>query len=406
VARNFPDWLTAYAEYSLDAFCPEKFHFWTGVSTLAGALERRVWIHRETFNLYPNVYILLVARPGMGKSSATNIGMNEFLKRLSPGDGEINFIGTQNSEASFIEQMSRFKVFHVNGQPHSHSSGFLYASEASNSLKEMVGGGTILSALTEFYDCPSHWKKVLMTKSTSMDNVCCNVLAGCTFSFLKELVPEAQSAGGFASRLLYVIQDEVTVRSPKWRNVGRSGSVREKLFSDLEQIYALAGPFDPLPEFTEAYEEWFPQQDAYVQTLASERLQHFLARKHTNILKLAMLCSVSESNDLKLTRAHWERALSLMDSVEIDLPKIVNHSVDTRTQKGLNYLVLKALQEEGQEGALEKSDLLRILGQRGAEVGKIEHTLKFMHDSKMIRIEISAQGKFRCKLLVDTKDYL
>jgi hypothetical protein len=406
MARHFKDWITAYTEYALDAFCPEKFHMWTGFSTLAGALERRVWTHRGTFDLYPNIYVLLVARPGVGKSASSGIGVSEMLRQLGNGNDAIHFLASQNSDASFAKQFEPYKVFHIKGQPHTHSSKFFYASEASNAIKEIVGGGEITAALTEFYDCPSYFKKTLMGYSVELKNVCCNMLAGCTFSYLKALVPEAQSGGGFASRLIYVVQDETMIRRPKWRAPGRQADVRERLLTDLRSIYELAGPFDPLPEFTEAYEEWFPKQDAETQALGSERMQHFLARKHTNIVKLAMLCSVSESNDLVLRRRHWDRALSLMEAVEIDLPKIVTQAIDSRTQRGLNYLILKALCDEGHNGVMEKADLLHALGKQGVEFGKVEQTLAMMHNSKMIRIEISGQGKFRCQLLVDAKDYL
>ena len=51
--------------------------FWTGVSTIAGALRRRVWIDQKYFQWLPNFYIVLVAPPGIvSKSTTANIGMN------------------------------------------------------------------------------------------------------------------------------------------------------------------------------------------------------------------------------------------------------------------------------------------------------------------------------------------
>jgi hypothetical protein len=214
MARHFPDWLTAYAEYAQDAFCPEKFHFWTGAATIAGALERRVWVHRGSFDLYPNIYVLLIAKPGIGKSASSSVGMNDMLRHLGTGNDAVHFLATQSSDASFAKQFESFKVFHVKGQPYTHSSKFLYASEASNALKEIVGGGEVTAALTEFYDCPPFFKKSLMGYNVDLKNVCCNLLAGCTFEYLKALVPEAQSGGGFASRMIYVVQDEPLAVAP------------------------------------------------------------------------------------------------------------------------------------------------------------------------------------------------
>jgi len=52
-------------------------HFWTGVSTLAGALRRKVWVDMGYFKWFPNFYIILVAPPGIvSKSTTAGIGMS------------------------------------------------------------------------------------------------------------------------------------------------------------------------------------------------------------------------------------------------------------------------------------------------------------------------------------------
>ena len=49
---------------------------WVGVSTIAGALRRKVWIDQAYFKWYPNFYIILVAPPGIvAKSTTASLGM-------------------------------------------------------------------------------------------------------------------------------------------------------------------------------------------------------------------------------------------------------------------------------------------------------------------------------------------
>src|SRR6516162_4021230 len=77
MARVFPNWLKAYMDYTRDSESPNTFHFWTGVSTLAGALRRRVWIDMKKFQWTPNFYIILVGPPGVAaKSTSISMGMN------------------------------------------------------------------------------------------------------------------------------------------------------------------------------------------------------------------------------------------------------------------------------------------------------------------------------------------
>jgi hypothetical protein len=400
VARKLNDWLTSYLEYAKDGFCPDQFHFWVGISVIAAALERKVWVARESFNLYPNLYVILVSRPGVGKSSAANIGVNEFLRRLKfGGQDSINFLSVQNSEASFVDQAALYREFVYNDSKHVHSSSFFYASEASNSLKEMVGGGSVNTCLTDFYDCPLFWKKKLVSKEVNIKNCCTNLLACSTFSFLRKLVPQEEAEGGFASRLLFVIQKDLFVRTPTWNAKGKDLSLQRNLLEDLVNIHTMTGPIMPTKEFSRAYEEWFPLQDKITQNYPSDRMQHFMARKHTNLLKLAMICSVSESASKQLTLAHWDRAKELYAEVEKNLPTIVEMSIDNRESKSVNYRILRNIEKNGKE--ISKVVLIGHLNKHGYSLNQITNAI-----SSLIQggdIELSGGGY---KLLGDPNKYL
>jgi hypothetical protein len=86
MARNHADWLKAFVDYASYGEAPKRMYFWTGVSTLAGALRRRVWIDQFYFQWYCNMYVILVAPPGVvSKTTTADVGMN--LLRQVPGIG-------------------------------------------------------------------------------------------------------------------------------------------------------------------------------------------------------------------------------------------------------------------------------------------------------------------------------
>ena len=53
--------LEDYRLFSQGNETPELMHLWCGLLTLAGAAEKRIWLDQEYFNLYLNLYILLIA---------------------------------------------------------------------------------------------------------------------------------------------------------------------------------------------------------------------------------------------------------------------------------------------------------------------------------------------------------
>ena len=71
VARNHADWLTAFMEYASYGEAPRHMYFWSGVAAIAGVLRRKVWIDQAYFKWHCNMYIVLVAPPGIVSKSTT-----------------------------------------------------------------------------------------------------------------------------------------------------------------------------------------------------------------------------------------------------------------------------------------------------------------------------------------------
>src|SRR5690242_16848887 len=112
MARNFPNWLKAYSEWTRDSESPTPFHFWTGVSTVAGALRRRVWIDMKKFQWTPNFYIILVGPPGVAaKSTSISMGMSLLakIKGVKFGPESMTWQKLARSLADAVEYMEYFR---------------------------------------------------------------------------------------------------------------------------------------------------------------------------------------------------------------------------------------------------------------------------------------------------------
>jgi len=76
LARVLSNWFTSYAEYTEISEAPVLFDFWTGVTTIAGALRRQTFIDEIKFKIFPNFYVFFVAPPGIAtKSTTVGVGM-------------------------------------------------------------------------------------------------------------------------------------------------------------------------------------------------------------------------------------------------------------------------------------------------------------------------------------------
>lgn len=330
--RVFPDWLTAYQEYADDGFVPQQFNTWAGLSVLAGALERKVWLPwNDTFSYYPNIYVMLVSKPGAGKSVSLNKAV-KVLQEANRKTSSLNIMPSQVTEAKFIELMGHGRSFIDRSAGKEitvfQNAGYYFASEASNSLRNVFG--EFIACLTDFYDCPDTWERATKKdgKKISLRNVCMNILAGSTFDYLGKLVSDENIQGGFASRIIYVVHSEKLVRDQKFQ-MGLDSAEKEErsrfrdaLVRDLVDINRLTGPMTADAEFGRAWEAWYPKYEETRQSYASEKLQSLLARTNTNVLKVSMLLCASEGTDRVMRLKHWEKALELVSAANAQVPGI------------------------------------------------------------------------------------
>ena len=103
--RHFPHWIKSYLQYTSTSEAPDSYHFWTAVSTIAGALQRKVWQDQLIFQWIPNFYIIFVAPAGIAtKSTTLNFGMG-LLERVDgvvfgPESGSWQGLGDALADAS------------------------------------------------------------------------------------------------------------------------------------------------------------------------------------------------------------------------------------------------------------------------------------------------------------------
>lgn len=390
--RNFPDFIAAYTDYMDNGFAPRTFHNWTAISLVAASMERKCYIPWGSTAFYPNLFILLVSQPGMGKSSAIMPGFNLIRDMNRQHKCGLKILPNQITEAKLIEIM-RHPASYMNGITRFHCSGYFVCSEASSGLRDLYGN--FINTITSFYDCDPHWEKATVgmgDETYKLVNVCFNVLAGCTNDYLGRLVTHENLEGGFASRCTYITHDETVRRSSKWQNRGtpqQDPKIRPMLMEDLASIQKMCGSFEAELAFADRWDNWWPEQDYERQKLDSAELQTIRARQADLFIKLCMVKCAAESGDMILKLSHWDWAMEMTESVTKDLEKILmkTQAKQVNTQKG----VLAAIKSSLLRGPKKKSDLVRHVLQMGYDSRSINLTLQ---NYQIQNSEIEIQGQF------------
>ncbi len=340
MARNYPDWLTAYVDYASYSEAPRSMHFWSGVSAVAGALRRKTWIEMAYFKWFPNFFVVLVAPPGIvSKSSTANIAMS--LLRKVPG---INFGPDICTWPALVQAFSSAtEMVDFNGEWTAMSAITIESSEFGNLIspqdREMVD-----LLITLWDGKQGAFKKITkMAGNDTIENAWINLIACTTPAWIAGNFPEHMIGGGFTSRCVFVYAEkkDKLVAYPHTKVPVDMAQTALQLVQDLEHIAVnLVGPFKITPDALEYGEAWYANHyNDPPENLYDDRFGGYIARKQTHLHKLAMIISASQSDSMQITADHLALGNTLLTSLEFDMPKVFAHIGKTPASNNIDRLV-------------------------------------------------------------------
>jgi hypothetical protein len=320
-----PNWLDAYLEYTQWNESPERFHLWTGVSTIAGALRRRVFIDMGYFRWYPNFFIFFVAPPGVvSKSTTANIGM-ELLKKLDYikfGPSAVTWQRLVKSLADSREDVC-IGGTGVNAEYEPMCALTIVASELGTFFdpnnREMV------DVLVDLWDGKQgDWKKeTLHSGDFSIQNPWINIIGCTTPGWIADNCSEYFVSGGFASRVLFVYGKEKRkfVAYPKELiDEGKFAPLRRDLIHDLECISTFQGEYRLTPGALKWGTEWYEQHHRNPPPhMSNNQFGGYLARKQTLVHKTAMIIAASYKDHLVIDEHDLSKAVGMVSDLEGDM---------------------------------------------------------------------------------------
>lgn len=332
MARHFPHWLKAYCRFTETSEAPLAFHFWTGVSTIAGVLRRRVWKDEHLFKWTPNFYIIFVGPAGIvTKSTTLGIGY-DLLKSVKVNGQGIHF-GPDSMTWHGLAKKFQEAVQHSKYKDKSGTEQTVLQSALTCSISEL---GTFLrpddralvSFLTDVWDGKErpfdHTTKD--SGELKIENAWLNVIGATTPEWMQDNFPAGMLSQGLGSRIVFVYANKKrhltaypsrTVKPTDWTDT------RTKLIEDLNEIAKLGGPFELTDDAYKWGEEWYKQHnDKRDVHMASERFAGYLARKQTHLHKIAMVLCAAQRDDLLIQKDDLEAAELLLKETEQSMIKV------------------------------------------------------------------------------------
>lgn len=352
--------LRSYVDYCADTTdAPHIFHLGVGVAILGAALGNNVripsWARQE---IYPNVWLVLIAPSGfMRKSASLRLGKG-LLSRSVP-------------KALLPQDWTPEKLTAI---LQDNPAGLLTISEFTRILAMLERDYNLGSKemLTELYDSPAEWVvERQKSKKRVIENAAISIMAATTLDWLEDRVKSKDLRGGFLARFLFL---PATKRGPRvTKRPDSTHAIRLSLSDHLKAVAELEGQAD-FSEVWEDFDDWLYRYEVMAESGGMPpELAGMYSRTGTTTLKLALIMQASLRPQLEITEEAMRKAITFIEFIHNVTAKVTGSFADDWFGKQLNR-ARQFLQDQGGEASRE--ELFRYMRLERRKLDAVIETLR------------------------------
>ena len=293
---------------------PEIFRRWCALSVVSAAMSRRVWTCiEEDLKLFPNLYVMLVSKPGIGKSRPMEMA-KKLLLALDPGGAFLAFMPDELTRQQMIKHMGEwFMPMKPDGEPTYVS----LISEFACFMPEPDAGW--MQACARLWDCPDFYERA--TKHCGHDTLYrpyVTMLAGVQPAWFSEGFPANSYEMGLPARMFFIHADVKPHR--RFFGTGKQVDGFDNLVKKLERIHAVAGHIPWTPEAQAGWREWC--EDGMPPEIGDPFLEGYVVRRDMHTSKMALICAVAtHPGNPQIKLSDLEQAWVYLREAELTMPK-------------------------------------------------------------------------------------
>lgn len=332
-------------EQTAEAESPRDFFRWSALAAIAAVLKRNVYIDRYYFKVYPNIYVILVAKSGLRKGAPP-----AMAAKLVNAVNNTRVIEGRSSIQALIQDLANAWVPEGQNKPMTDACGFLVSPELAAAMIEDPQAMTIM---TDLYDSQYHekWKNRLKGSGLeTLEHPTITWLAASNMELLKTIVTQKEIYGGFLGRTIMVTADKKN-RINSLVNRPDKYIDYDDLTADLREISKLSGPCTLTELAKKHFDLWYNK----VASTQSEDTTGTYERLDSHVLKLSMLLAAGNKCSLEIDEDIIEEA------IELCAPMVKSASKTTQGQ-GKNPLAdvaMKFFQDLVVKGEASRQETLR-----------------------------------------------
>lgn len=290
----------SYFTYVKDTEPPKVFHRWSIITCVGALLGRQYHLPFGDFNIFPNMYVMLIGDPGTRKSTAIKLA-----KKVTAAAGYDKFSAEKTSKEKFLLDLEGIeddtgKVLDTSAAMRNLFGDDFVAGDprevfiCADEFNEFVGSGnleflSLLGSLWDWDDPNVPFKQRLKTsRSVSIYQPTISILSGNTHAGFNEAFPPAAIGQGFMSRLLLVYGESsgIKIAFPQRPPEALKQELVDTLQAIRSEVCGEAKITAKARNMLEVIYRTFPG-------LEDVRFKHYSTRRFTHLLKLCLISSAA-----------------------------------------------------------------------------------------------------------------
>ena len=319
--RLLANWLDSYMEYTEGMEPARTFQLWVGISVMASALRKKVHLSLGRIRVYANMYVVLVAEPGIArKSQAISTGVE--LMAMTP---DIHMSADAITKEALLDDLQNCVMVEEmpDGTQLNHSSLNIISREFESFLGQKKENTKMLVLLTDLFDCQElPWKyRTKHSGDNVIQSLFLNLLAATTPESLASCLPSTAIGGGLTSRMIFVWAERKSKKVAIPVLSDRVKDLKDALVKDLYLISRIVGTYEFSDEARENWIDWYNHYEELdtKRVCKDPTFNGWYSRKPTYVLKIAIVMAAAESDSLVLEWRHVRKSLDMIEMAEKDM---------------------------------------------------------------------------------------
>lgn len=308
---RLPKFLDLYMEYTSGNETPESMHLWSGLSVLAGAAEKRLWINIGFSREGLNLYVILLGPPGVvAKSTALKLA-----KTLLRKAGYNVMEGSVTKEKIMEDLLASIKTTKIDGNRVIRQTPVTYIANEVFTL--LSSGVDMVKFLTDIWNEDNWTYKTKTSGEFTIPNVAFNLLGATTPQWFSSSLFGDLTATGFIARCIIVYESAPRGQFPFVSVTQSQIDARDQLLQMLGEMRQFYGPVEMGPEAAQYYADWYVHNE--IRPGEDHRMAAYLERKRKIfVFKVSSLLALG---DMRTTvqKEDIETALEIFDRVEVKM---------------------------------------------------------------------------------------